>query len=128
MYCGAEHDDSGSHPYVRIADSQKRCHSLSPALPAFRASSQAGTTAPAASAGGVVFVGATPDIFRDQVARAVAHVVSKQPPERRLVFVKSWNEWAEGNYLEPDRRYGRAYLEALRDGAAQGVRAARATR
>jgi len=29
--------------------------------------------------------------------------------------VKSWNEWAEGNHLEPDHRHGHGYLEVLRD-------------
>ena len=75
---------------------------------------------PRSGAGGVVLHGAAPSIFESQVARAVAHVISEQPEGQRVIFVKSWNEWAEGNYLEPDRRDGRAYLEALARGIARG--------
>jgi hypothetical protein len=35
-------------------------------------------------------------------------------PEHRIAFIKSWNEWGEGNYMEPDLKFGRGYLEALK--------------
>lgn len=78
---------------------------------------------PRSGAGGVVLHGAEPSLFETQVARAVAHVHAEQAVDRRIVFVKSWNEWAEGNYLEPDRRYGHAFLDALRRGVVAGVSA-----
>jgi glycosyl transferase family WbsX len=63
---------------------------------------------------GLVLQGSTPELFRRHAAEALERVRNK-PAEHRIVFVKSWNEWAEGNYLEPDVEFGRGYLEALRD-------------
>ena len=64
---------------------------------------------------GLVLQGATPGHFGEMVRRVVAEYETKQTPlENRLLILKSWNEWAEGNYLEPDRDSGRANLEALR--------------
>lgn len=75
---------------------------------------------PRSGSEGVVLHGADPLIFESAVARAVTHVLASQPEGKRVVFLKSWNEWAEGNYLEPDRRFGRAYLEALAKGIERG--------
>lgn len=56
----------------------------------------------------------TPEAFRRQLRRALS-VGTSQPLEHRLAFLKSWDEWAEGNYVGPDLRFGRAYLQVLRD-------------
>lgn len=46
-------------------------------------------------------------------ARATRRAVADRPPDERLVMVKSWNEWAEGNILEPDAREGDAWLRIV---------------
>jgi hypothetical protein len=63
---------------------------------------------------GSVLHESTPELFRLHLRQALDLVQNRRPDER-LVFVKSWNEWAEGNYLEPDQRYGHAYLDVVRD-------------
>lgn len=62
----------------------------------------------------LVMQGATPELFGAQVRKAV-RLVADRPADHRIVILKSWNEWAEGNYVEPDQRYGRGFLEAIRD-------------
>ncbi len=69
---------------------------------------------PRSGINGLVLHGSTPALFREQVRKAVA-ITADLPPERQFIFVKSWNEWAEGNHLEPDLQYGHQYLEVLRD-------------
>jgi hypothetical protein len=63
---------------------------------------------------GLVLLGARPAMFAEYLERAVRHVEHRQD-EDRLIFIKSWNEWAEGNYLEPDLASGRTLLVATRD-------------
>ena len=59
-----------------------------------------------------VYVKSTPAVFEDLASRAVVQVSQKEE-EHRIIFLKSWNEWGEGNYVEPDQQYGHGYVEAL---------------
>ena len=62
---------------------------------------------------GLVYEGFTPELFRAYLEKAIARV-EHHPAEKRIVFLKAWNEWAEGNTVEPDGVYGHALLDAIR--------------
>lgn len=68
---------------------------------------------PRSGAKGMVLDGSTPELYQQLLEKAVTRVADENP-EHRIVFIKSWNEWAEGNYLEPDHQYGHQYLDATR--------------
>jgi lipopolysaccharide biosynthesis protein len=71
---------------------------------------------PRSSERGLVLQGSTPELFERHLRAIVQQVVDK-PAQHQIIFIKSWNEWAEGNHLEPDLKFGRAYLEVLRKAA-----------
>ena len=72
-----------------------------------------GTTRRAAGKRGGIVTDSTPELFGKHLREAVEMVRGKVP-EHRIILLKSWNEWAEGNYVEPDLKWGRGYLEAIR--------------
>lgn len=61
---------------------------------------------------GRVFVNAEPAVFEEQVLRTLENVKKKK---NKIIMLKSWNEWGEGNYMEPDLKYGHGYIKALRN-------------
>jgi lipopolysaccharide biosynthesis protein len=64
---------------------------------------------------GTVFLGSTPQAYGHWLQSTLqAEARRGRPEDEQVVFVNAWNEWAEGNHLEPCQRWGRAYLEAHR--------------
>ena len=60
---------------------------------------------------GHILINSTPEKFGKHLEKTFDIVSKKQ---NKIVILKSWNEWAEGNYIEPDLKYGRGYLEVLK--------------
>lgn len=60
-----------------------------------------------------IYVKSTPEVFRQQLQQAIA-LIKEKNYEHRILFLQSWNEWAEGNYVEPDLKYGHGFLDVLR--------------
>ena len=60
---------------------------------------------------GNVLHNSTPKLFEKHVSQILNIVKDK---ENKIIFLKSWNEWGEGNYIEPDLKYGDQYLTTLR--------------
>lgn len=71
---------------------------------------------PRSGRNGIVFKNSTPENFKRQCAKILD---KRKNINNNIIFLKSWNEWGEGNYMEPDLKYGHAYLNALREALEQ---------
>ncbi len=63
---------------------------------------------------GNVFINSSPQAYEIWLRGAIDRARESLPEGEQLVFINAWNEWAEGTHLEPDKKNGRAYLEATR--------------
>lgn len=59
-----------------------------------------------------IFDGANPEKFSKYLNLQIQKSISLY--KNAFLFINAWNEWAEGTYLEPDKKYGFGYLEAVR--------------
>lgn len=66
---------------------------------------------------GLVLTKSSPKFFEKALSRSIQNVENRygKDSDQQYIFLKSWNEWAEGNYIEPDQVNGRAYLESLKN-------------
>ena len=62
---------------------------------------------------GTTFIGSSPELFGYWLEQTLHQTRVRHQADERMIFINAWNEWGEGCHLEPDQRYGRAYLEAI---------------
>lgn len=61
-----------------------------------------------------VYVNATPTTFKKHIQDAL-NVIKNKDMEHRILFLRAWNEWGEGNYVEPDLKYSHGFLDAIKE-------------
>lgn len=61
-----------------------------------------------------IYVDSTPENYGTSIDMALKQIENKNP-EHRIIFLQSWNEWGEGNYMEPDLKYGTGFLDILKE-------------
>lgn len=94
--------------YKLLANDDVRCNHVYPQLCAgYDRSPRAGKKAS-------IFYNFTPETWRKHVCDILNRIKEKDP-EHNIVMLKSWNEWGESNYMEPDIKYGTALLDILRE-------------
>jgi len=70
-----------------------------------------------------ICVNSSPAAYQTWLEQIVEQTMARSAVQEPLVFLNAWNEWAEGAYLEPDRKHGYAYLEATKGGLCRGMAA-----
>jgi len=78
----------------------------------FRCATPGWDNSPRRSGGATLLHDSTPEAYEAWLRALVRETQERRDGEERLLFINAWNEWAEGNHLEPDQRHGLAYLEA----------------
>lgn len=64
---------------------------------------------------GTIFHNSSPELYEKWLGYAVDYTMNNKELDGKFVFINAWNEWGEGAYLEPDKKYGYAYLQATRN-------------
>ena len=61
---------------------------------------------------GYLFTGFDSESFKTHIEKQIS-LVSQKQQEHKIIFLKSWNEWGEGNFMEPDLEFGNEKLKVI---------------
>ncbi len=69
---------------------------------------------PRRTKGATIYMGSTPNLYYYFLKSIIRETMSDPRLDENVVFINAWNEWGEGNHLEPDVKWGRGYLESTK--------------
>jgi hypothetical protein len=97
--------DYGKNYHLLVGTEEKEKNIIPTLIPNFDHSPRSGK-------GGLIYTNSTPHYWGRHIEQVFETIIDK-PDNNRIVFIKSWNEWGEGNHMEPDLRYGTGFLEVF---------------
>lgn len=96
------------------SEERRKMESIQRAFPAIPSCFVSWDNSPRRGRDGIIYINSSPKVFQKSLCNSI--VLAKQHPgQHSLLFINAWNEWAEGNYLEPDLYHGHSYLDALKN-------------
>ena len=110
-YKSTQYDNLNVFNYADIVD--RMIHKPDPGYMRLPCVTPSWDNTPRRGKDGYIFHNSNPVIYEKWLRHAVS-VVDSNKPEEKIVFINAWNEWGEGNHLEPDIKSGHAYLHATK--------------
>jgi len=99
-----------------FSDVKERMFSRVFSYPSFPCSVVNWDNSPRRGIDGIIFKNGSPELFKKYLLSSIKIFTSMEfSDNENLVMINAWNEWAEGNHLEPDKKFGFGYLEALKE-------------
>ena len=62
-----------------------------------------------------IFHESTPELYKKWLKNLILFYNNRNDIDDKIIFINSWNEWGEGSYIEPDKYFGYAYLNANKE-------------
>lgn len=62
-----------------------------------------------------IYIGSSPQLYKQWLKETISWTKENNTTENQIIFINAWNEWGEGAHLEPDLKYGYAYLQATKE-------------